>query len=78
MEKLETNASPHRFSQIIWQALDGLYAHKRHIVCVLSAFIGRKDGQPRKEKNILNSSNSSSAGIWYNAAMREISHRRGF
>ena len=78
IEKLVTNATPHRFSQFIWQALDGLYAQKRRIVCELSAFIGRKDAQPRKEKNSLNSSHSSSAGIWYNAAMCEISHRRGF
>jgi hypothetical protein len=78
IEKLETNTTPRCFSQFVWQALDGLYAQKRRIVCGLSACIGRKDAQPRKEKNSLNIPHSSSAGIWYNAAMREISQRRGF
>jgi len=78
IEKLETNATPRCFSQFVWQVLDGLYAQKRRIVRWLAACIGREDAQPRKEKNSLNISHSSSAGIWYNAAMREISHRRGF
>ena len=78
IEKLVTNATPHRFSQFAWQVLYGLYAQKRRIVRRLAAYIGREDTQPRKEKNSLNSSHSSSTGIWYNAAIREISHRRGF
>ena len=78
IEKLETNATPHRFSQFVWQALDGLFAQKRRIVRGLAAYLVRKDARPRKEKNSVNISRSSSAGIWHNAAMREISHRRGF
>ena len=78
IEKLETNAAPRGLSQLVWQVLDGLYAQKRRIVRGLSACIGRKDARPRKEKISLNISRSSSTGIWYNAAMREISHRRGF
>lgn len=78
MEKLETNTTPRCFSQFVWQVLDGLYAHKRRFVRGLSACIGREDAPPRKEKISLNISHSSSAGIWYVAAMREISHRRGF
>ncbi len=78
MEKLETNATLRCLGQFVWQILDGLYAQKRRIVRWLSACIGRKDAQPRKEKNGLSISHSSSTGIWYNAAMREISHRRGF
>ena len=76
--KLETNAAPRCLSQFVLQALDGLYAQKRRIVRGLRACIGRKDAQPRKEKISLNISRSSSTGIWYNAAMREISHRCGF
>ncbi|NLC13193.1 MAG: hypothetical protein GX768_04015 [Chloroflexi bacterium] len=78
IEKLETSATPRCFSQFVWQVLDGLCAQKRRIVRGLSACIGRKDAQPRKKKISMNFSRSSSTGIWYNAAMREISHRRGF
>ena len=78
IEKLETNAAPRCLSQFVLQVLDGLYAHKRRIVRGLRACVYREDAQPRKEKISLNISRSSSAGIWYNAAMREISHRRGF
>ena len=78
IEKLVNSTTPHRFNQFIWRALDGLYAQKRRIVRGLRARMGREDAQPRKEKIGLSITRSSSTGIWYNAAMCEISHRRGF
>jgi len=78
IKKLETNATPRFLGQLLWRALDGLYAQKRRIVRGMRACIGQEDARPRKEKLGLNISHSSSTGIWYNAAMREISHRRGF